>query len=108
MLGFQRVEVAQDAFERVFDVEHGFAVVAVAVPASCVSPFDMLRASVFCVSVGVLGVCGSCDFLLVMRYFGYSVCKYMPSAPPSPRGRGGIVFSTYKSVSRAEDGREAK
>ena len=56
VLGFQRVEVAQDAFECVFDVEHGFAVVAVAVPA-CVSPFDMSRVDGFCVlSVGVFCV----------------------------------------------------
>ena len=57
--------MAQDAFECVFDVEHCLAVVAVAVTA-CVSPFGMSRVDgfcvlsvgVFCVSVGVLGVCG--------------------------------------------------
>ena len=80
VLGFQRVEVAQDAFECVFDVEHGFAVVAVAVTA-CVSPFGMIRVSVFCVSVGVLGVCGHATSCWLL---GISVIRYV-SICPHPR-----------------------
>ena len=79
VLGFQRVEVAQDAFECVFDVEHGFAVVAVAVTAG-VSPFGMSRVDgfcvlsvgVFCVSVGVSGVCGHATSCWL---FGVSVIR---------------------------------
>ena len=102
VLGFQRVEVAQDAFERVFDVEHGFAVVAVAVTA-CVSPLSQAMAQCAqCERVlrvrGSVGRVLSCDFLLVIGYFGYSVCKYMPSAPPSPRGRGGLCSRLRKAL----------
>ena len=67
---FERVEVAQDAFEGVFNAEHGFAVVPVAVAAGVRSvgmSFGRLRMAlrtngvfvvVFGVSVGVSGVCG--------------------------------------------------
>ena len=95
--------MAQDAFERVFDVEHGFAVVAVAVTA-CVSPFDMLRASVggalvvsvFCVSVGVSGVCGHATSCWL---FGVSVIRYVSICPqprPLPVGEGDCVLELEK------------
>ena len=94
VLGFQRVEVAQDAFEGVFDVEHGFAVVAVAVPACVVPLLLVVRfvVSVFCVSVGVLGVCGHATSCWLC---GISVIRYVSICPhprPLPEGEGDCVL----------------
>ena len=61
-VGFQRVEVAHDALEGVFDAEHSFAIVAVAM-ASCVSPV-VLIVIVLGVSVCVARVCSHSTSLL--------------------------------------------
>ena len=60
--GIQWVEVAQDAFEGVFDAEHCLAVVAMAVAAGVSS--GVFSVIVFGVSVGVACVCGHSTSLL--------------------------------------------
>ena len=79
--GFEPMEVVEDAFQGVFDAEHGFAVVSVAVAAR-VPSFDRFRVgglglfvmAVFGMFMGVAGVCGHSAslFSLLALIYGMS------------------------------------